>query len=55
MNGDYLLAERLIEIFRRENKRAFQDGQFELANSYERIADSIQQLLDEHNPPKDQT
>lgn len=56
MNGDFELATKLIEVFRSESERAFiERGDLNLANSYERIADSIQQLLDEHNPPKKDT
>lgn len=53
MNGDYLLAERLIEVFRREANHINATAASE--RSYNRIADSIQQLLDEHNPPKKET
>jgi hypothetical protein len=63
MNGDYLLAERLIELFRNEANMMENVGdkstndKFAIANlvasaSYRRIANSIQQLLDEYNPPK---
>lgn len=55
MNGDFELATKLIEVFRREAKE-LQSFNIHIchiiAASNVRIADSIQQLLDEHNPKK---
>lgn len=49
MNGDYLLAERLVEIFRKESREVSVPTAQRC--SYKRIAKSIQRLLKEHNPP----
>lgn len=53
MNGDFELATKLIEVFRHEARRVHdREGYTIVASSFHRIADSIQQLLDEHNPKK---
>lgn len=58
MNGDYILARKLIEIFTKQAKK-FEDGirnrpvsRASICHTFDTLALEIQQLLNEYNPPK---
>jgi hypothetical protein len=57
MNGDYILADRLIKISKRQMMKFrqmpnHQVTRLSLSIAFNTIANEIQELLNEYNPPK---